>query len=523
LHSAENCGIVTGIDKRLRSRAVTDTAFNLAQVFWDERAALRGEPLPSAAAPNTPDSRIAAINKDFSQLDAADLAGTYRQLNGDNRWALAVSGGGIRSAAFGLGIIQCFADHRVASKLDQNQTEPLLQQFDYLSTVSGGGYVGSWLSGWLYHARRLAGAGQAAAVIAQLNGRVGDHHEVEPINNLRRNTHYLAPSFSALSPDVWTDIAAIARNLLLNWLLFFPPMILTVLATKALAFRFADDATKLMGSALIVALTVGSILCVLFALTFAAANRPSRNLVNLPQGFFLVFDLLVFVVGALLLAFVLVAHGGQEAISWAAGWLASWLDHHAGLNIGYVRYIVGAGFGFGLYLVSWLAAYLWKLVPGDAEPYRPEYRLRFTFIDLFGWCVAGIAFGTLVAAGLQLLEWAVKTQVEIALIGAVVLAVPHGLLPTSSSWCWSAYCRGRTPFLNTSRAPAVCTRSRCSAGFCGSASFFSAPAGPSDILGDSLHGAGGRRRHFRRYFSAARQQLKDNLACAGSQNGAPLS
>jgi hypothetical protein len=403
---------------------VTDTAFNLAQVLWDERAALAGRPLPSAAAPNAPAGRIAAVGKDFSQLDASDLPGTYRQLNDDNRWALAVSGGGIRSAAFGLGIIQCFADRRVVSKFDPDQTEPLLQQFDYLSTVSGGGYVGSWLSGWLYHARRLAGAGQAAAVLAALNQRVGDHHEAEPINNLRRNTHYLAPSFSALSPDVWTDIAAIVRNLMLNWLLFFPPMILTVLATKALAFGFADDAVITMAPPLIVALTVTSMLCVLWALTFAAANRPSRNFINLSQGFFLVFDLLVFVVGALLLAFVLVAPGGQQAISAASGWLASLLDPFVSVNIGYVRYAIGAGFGFGLYLVSWLAAYLWKLLPHDAEPYRPEYRLRFTFIDLAGWCVAGIAFGTLVAAGLQLLEWAVNTQIEIALIGAVVLAVP---------------------------------------------------------------------------------------------------
>jgi hypothetical protein len=125
---------------------MTDTAFNLTQILWDERAALRGEPLPSAEPPNSPTSRIAAINKEFMQLDANDLAGTYRQLNEDNRWALALSGGGIRSAAFALGIIQCFADHRVVSKANQNENEPLLQQFDYLSTVSGGGYVGSWFS-----------------------------------------------------------------------------------------------------------------------------------------------------------------------------------------------------------------------------------------------------------------------------------------------------------------------------------------------------------------------------------------
>ncbi len=179
----------------MRLGAVTDTAFNLAQVFWDERAALSGRPLPSAAAPNSPAGHIAAIGKDFSQLDGSDLPDTYRQLNNDNRWALAVSGGGIRSAAFGLGIIQCFADHGVVSKLDPNETEPLLQQFDYLSTVSDGGYVGSWLSGWLYHARRFAGAGQATAVLAGLNQRVGDHHEAEPINNLRRNTTIWRPAF----------------------------------------------------------------------------------------------------------------------------------------------------------------------------------------------------------------------------------------------------------------------------------------------------------------------------------------
>ena len=48
--------------------------------------------------------------------------------------ALCMSGGGIRSAAFGLGIIQGLA------KLG------LLGRFDYLSTVSGGGYIGGWLS-----------------------------------------------------------------------------------------------------------------------------------------------------------------------------------------------------------------------------------------------------------------------------------------------------------------------------------------------------------------------------------------
>src|SRR4051812_43304147 len=50
--------------------------------------------------------------------------------------ALCISGGGIRSATFALGAIQSLAEHG------------LLNQFDYLSTVSGGGYIGGWLSAW---------------------------------------------------------------------------------------------------------------------------------------------------------------------------------------------------------------------------------------------------------------------------------------------------------------------------------------------------------------------------------------
>src|ERR1700751_224974 len=47
---------------------------------------------------------------------------------------LALSGGGIRSASIALGVLQGFAERS------------LLKRFDYLSTVSGGGYIGSALT-----------------------------------------------------------------------------------------------------------------------------------------------------------------------------------------------------------------------------------------------------------------------------------------------------------------------------------------------------------------------------------------
>src|SRR5688500_9214130 len=56
--------------------------------------------------------------------------------------ALCLSGGGIRSATFGLGILQGLA--RIGA----------LGKFDYLSTVSGGGYIGGWLTTWLHREGR---------------------------------------------------------------------------------------------------------------------------------------------------------------------------------------------------------------------------------------------------------------------------------------------------------------------------------------------------------------------------------
>ena len=58
---------------------------------------------------------------------------------------LALSGGGIRSATFNLGVLQTLA------RLD------ILRRMDYLSTVSGGGYIGSCLSSLLSRSRPAKG------------------------------------------------------------------------------------------------------------------------------------------------------------------------------------------------------------------------------------------------------------------------------------------------------------------------------------------------------------------------------
>src|SRR4051812_35339773 len=59
----------------------------------------------------------------------------------DDWKGLGLSGGGIRSAIFSLGALQALVAHGLLAKID------------YISTVSGGGYIGSSLQWWWSEAR----------------------------------------------------------------------------------------------------------------------------------------------------------------------------------------------------------------------------------------------------------------------------------------------------------------------------------------------------------------------------------
>jgi len=96
---------------------------------------------------------------------------------------LAFSGGGIRSATFNLGVLQA---------LDQLG---LLRFVDYLSTVSGGGYVGSWFLSSCYH--KL------------------DVNNPASIEHLRKYSRYLAPQSGFFSADSWVIATIWIRNTLL--------------------------------------------------------------------------------------------------------------------------------------------------------------------------------------------------------------------------------------------------------------------------------------------------------------------
>jgi hypothetical protein len=132
--------------------------------------------------------------------------------------ALSLSGGGIRSATFALGVIQGLAERGV------------LDAFDYLSTVSGGGYIGAWLSSWKQRAKGLD------KVIPQLRSDAPaiPKGSPDPIQHLREYNNYLSPKLGLFSPDTWTLAATVARNMFLNWLVFVPLLLAALMAPRLL-------------------------------------------------------------------------------------------------------------------------------------------------------------------------------------------------------------------------------------------------------------------------------------------------
>lgn len=142
----------------------------------------------------------------------ANLDEVVALLHAKERTALCISGGGIRSASFALGVIQGLA------RLGKNAADSVLNKFDYISTVSGGGYVGSWLTGWATR------KGSMEAVIGELRSKPEDklRPEPEPVRHLRQYSNYLTPKLGLFSADTWAFFGAYFRNLLLMWLVLIP-------------------------------------------------------------------------------------------------------------------------------------------------------------------------------------------------------------------------------------------------------------------------------------------------------------
>ena len=121
---------------------------------------------------------------------------------------LSCSGGGIRSASFSLGVVQCLLKRGV------------FRFVDYVSTVSGGGYLGSCVS-----ALMQSGVGGERLLVDPTPA----DEEPPALNHLRNGSNYLMPGglFNALRIP-----ALFVIGLLQVLLLMTPPIVFLVFLTE---------------------------------------------------------------------------------------------------------------------------------------------------------------------------------------------------------------------------------------------------------------------------------------------------
>ncbi|QAT85771.1 hypothetical protein EJ065_4214 [Corallococcus coralloides] len=159
----------------------------------------RSERAPRKEAP----SDGSAAREPTVRPDGAS-APTWIEHPRDDLFGLALSGGGIRSATFNLGLLQTLAKLK------------LLGVFDYLATVSGGGYVGSFWTAW------RARAGLRADPCAHLLPRKETPGfpdtpstlglaEPDPVHHLRQFSNFLHPRPGLLNADSGRMVSSVVN------------------------------------------------------------------------------------------------------------------------------------------------------------------------------------------------------------------------------------------------------------------------------------------------------------------------
>lgn len=168
---------------------------------------------------------------------------------------LALSGGGIRSATFGLGVLERLRDIG------------LLERIDYLSTVSGGGYIGGWLSANCLRRQQLQQQQRQTRPTAKVAPSwlsPGANWD-QSIAHLRRYSKYLSPQVGLLSADTWTMGTIWLRNALLTQTIIVLMIALLMLLARVMHKWFVEWPT------------VGDWRWIAVALFSAAAGGIARN------------------------------------------------------------------------------------------------------------------------------------------------------------------------------------------------------------------------------------------------------
>ena len=176
-----------------------------------------------SAHASVPDTVAASIAKD--EADAVRIRrNAYFPAAGQDAIGLALSGGGIRSATFGLGVVQVLAERG------------FLAEVDFLSTVSGGGYTGCFLT------QRL-GAGDAQSNVAAPHGP-----DQEPVRYVRQRARFLAGDNLK---ERWSMMSATLAGMLLNWCVPLCIIVALALVVTLVGDCFAGSLRATLASSLV--------------------------------------------------------------------------------------------------------------------------------------------------------------------------------------------------------------------------------------------------------------------------------
>lgn len=169
-----------------------------------EHAWLNGA--PRAATSDTPGRSVDPAESPHKvSPGAADEP--WVQFTRCDRFGLALSGGGIRSATFNLGLLQALGSRGV------------LEHVDYLSTVSGGGYIGGF---WTGLSQKLAEQNRNEEKTddalppepLRLPGGPGKLAEPREIRHLREFSRFLMPRLGFAHSETWSGIVALLGSAL---------------------------------------------------------------------------------------------------------------------------------------------------------------------------------------------------------------------------------------------------------------------------------------------------------------------
>ncbi|UPJ43321.1 patatin-like phospholipase family protein [Bradyrhizobium sp. 40] len=125
---------------------------------------------------------------------------------------LALSGGGIRSSALCLGVLQALNHHN------------LFRRIDYLSTVSGGGYIGASLSATMTVTRRFVFGERPSGGTATAS----EISDTASVGHIRNYSNYLIP---AGVRDLLTGFAIVVRGLIANIGIILPIILMLAAVT----------------------------------------------------------------------------------------------------------------------------------------------------------------------------------------------------------------------------------------------------------------------------------------------------